>query len=192
MDGCGCGWTSALQEIASVVVPDVAGWDLVTLPPSDGALGIDRKTLMAYLEGQGPAPSLDVSLRRQGRSLRVMVDNQGPFASVVSTHGNWLEVSLKSGYLVADDPGSFDRIVLGKQAGGQWKPGIQSGVNAARYFETFVGGNEQLETGLIRLPSSRSGNYRSVVCDIVRWFRGVRRDGGLKTRFLVRDTGYRN
>lgn len=147
---------SALREIASVVVPDMAGWDFVTLPPSGGALGIDRQTLMAYLEGQGPAPSIDVSFRRQGRSLRVMVDNLGPFASVVTTHGNWLEVSLKSGYLAAEDPGSFDRIVLGKKTGGQWKPGISSGVNAVRFVETFVGANEQLKTGLIRLTSSRS------------------------------------
>ncbi len=147
---------SALREVDSVFLPDVAGWDLVTLPPAGGALGIDRRALMAYLAGRGPAPSLNVKLRRQGRSLRVSVVNQSPFASVVSGHGNWLEVSLESGYLVAEDAGTFDRVELGSRIGDQWKPGIGSGVNAVRFTETFVGAEESLTTGPIRLPSSRS------------------------------------
>ncbi|MEN8164346.1 MAG: hypothetical protein ABFS37_09465 [Acidobacteriota bacterium] len=147
---------SALRQIGSVLVPDIAGWDLVTLPPSGGFLGIDRRALLAYLGGQGPAPDLDVSLRRQGRSLRLSVVNSSPFASVVSGHGNWLEVSLESGYLVADDAGTFDRIELGKREGDQWKSGFGSGVNAVRFIETVVGAEESLSTGLIRLPSSRS------------------------------------
>ncbi len=147
---------SALREIDSVFVPEIAGWDLVTLPPSGGSLGIDRRALMAYLEGQGPALNLDVRLRRQGRSLRLSVVNLSPFTSVVSGHANWLEVSLESGYLMANDAGTFDRVELGKRAGDQWKPGLGSGVNAVRFTETFVGAEESLTTGLIRLPSSRS------------------------------------
>lgn len=147
---------SSLREIDSVFVPEVAGWDLVTLPPAGGSLGIDRRALMAYLEGQGPAPSLEVGFRRQGRSLRVSVVNSGPFVSVVSGHGNWLEVSVPSGYLVAEDAGTFSRIEVGRRIGDQWKPGIGSGVNAVRFTETFVGPDESLTTGLIRLPSSRS------------------------------------
>jgi len=147
---------SAFGEIDSILLPEVAGWDLVTLPPEDGELGIDRRALFAYLEGQGPAPILDVKLRRQGRSLRLSVVNQSPFVSVVSGHGNWLEVSLESGYLVADSPGTFDRIELGKRVGDQWKSGIGSGVNAVRFTEIVVGAQETLTTGVIRLPSSRS------------------------------------
>ncbi len=145
---------SAFREINSIVLPEVAGWDLVTLPPAGGALGIDRRALLAYLEGRGPAPVLDVKLRRQGRSLRVSVVNSSPFASVVSGHGNWLEVSLESGYLVAEDAGTFDRFELGKRVGDQWKSGLGSGVNAVRFTETVVGAEESLTTGVIRLPSS--------------------------------------
>ncbi len=147
---------AALGEIDSVVVPDVAGWDLVTLPPVGGALGIDRSALLAYLEGRGPAPALTVELRRRGRSLSVSLENSSPFASVMSGHGNWLEVSLKSGYLVATDVGDFDRIEVGKRTGSQWKPGLASGVNAVRFTEIFVGAEEALTTGVIRLPSSRA------------------------------------
>ncbi len=147
---------SALREIDSVFMPDVVGWDLVTLPPADGALGIDSRALTAYLEGQGPAPDLHVSFRRQGRSLRLSVANLSPFVSAVSGHGNWVEASLESGYLVADDAGDFDRIEMGKRVGDQWKPGLGSGVNAVRFTETLVGAQESLTTGVIRLPSSRS------------------------------------
>ncbi len=147
---------SALREIDSVFMPEMVGWDLVALPPADGTLGIDGRALTAYLEGQGPAPDLDVSLRRQGRSLRISVVNLSPFASVVSGHGNWVEVSLESGYLVADDAGDFERIEVGKRIGEQWKPGLSSGVNAVRFTEILVGAQESLTTGVIRLPSSRS------------------------------------
>lgn len=147
---------SALGEVNTVVLPEMAGWDLVTLPPAEGALGIDRRTLMAYLEGQGPVPELKVNLRRQGRSLRISVTNATLFNSVVSSHSNWFEVSLPSGYLVAEDAGTFDRIELGTRTGNQWKSGITSGVNGVRYIENFVGANETLTSGLIRLPSSRS------------------------------------
>jgi hypothetical protein len=147
---------SALRELNTIGCPEVAGWDLVTLPSSGGSLGIDRRALLAYQEGKGPEPKLEVELERQGRTLRVAVVNTGPFTSVVSGHGNWLEVALKSGYLVAKNAGSFDRIVVGKKVGNRWRPGIGSGVNAVRYSETFLGPNEVLKTGSIRLPSSRS------------------------------------
>ncbi|RLE26330.1 MAG: hypothetical protein DRJ65_05740 [Acidobacteria bacterium] len=147
---------SALREVHSIMLPEVVGWDLVTLPPEGGALGIDRRALLAYLEGQGPKPILDVNLRRQGRSLRVSVVNSSPFASVVSGYGNWLEVSLGSGYLAVDGAGTFDRVELGKRVGEQWKSGIGSGVNAVRFTEVLVSAEESLTSGVIRLPSSRS------------------------------------
>lgn len=147
---------TALREVSAVVLPEIVGWDLVTLPPAEGALGIDRRTLIAYLEGQGPAPNLDVGLRRQGRSLRVTVENTTPFSSVVSSGSNWFEVSLVSGYLVAEDAGKFDRIEVGNRTGDLWKSGISSGINAVRFSETFIGADESLTSGVIRLPSSRS------------------------------------
>ncbi len=147
---------SALREIDSILLPQVAGWDLVTLPPVGAALGIDRRALLAYLQGHGPAPVLDVKLLRQGRSVRITFANRSPFTSVVSGHGNWLEASLDSGYLVAEDAGAFDRIELGKRVGDHWKAGLGSGVNAVRFTENLIGAEQLLTTGVIRLPSSRS------------------------------------
>ncbi len=146
----------AMNESAALVLPDIVGWDLVTLPPAGGSLGIDRGALIAYLEGRGPEPSLDLSVQRRGRSIRVTLENEGPFVSAVSGHGNWVEVSLESGYLVADDSGSFDRIELGNRVGDRWKPGVDSGITGVRFIENLIGADERLTTGWIRLPSSRS------------------------------------
>jgi len=147
---------AALSKMARLHLPELGGWDLISLPPDGAALGFEREALIAYLDGRGPAPEISVELRRRGRELRVRVLNSGPFQSAVSAYGNWVEVSVPRGALVTEERGSFDRIQLGSRRSGDWQRSASSGVDAVRFFTTFVGPHDTLETGVIRLPTSRS------------------------------------
>jgi len=146
----------ALWQATHLLVPEVEGWDLVTLPPPAPALGISREALERYLSGAGPAPALRVEVRRSGRSLRVVAVNAGPFSSAVSAYGNWVEVAVDSGQLVAEKRGDFDRILLGSRRQGKWHTAEGGAVDAVRLAETFVGAGEEIVSGEVRLPSSRS------------------------------------
>ncbi len=147
----------ALHESTNVVLPEVRGWDLVGLPPRGEALGMGREALLAYLEGEGPWPSLEVSVDRKGRNLTVTLKNRSVFPSAVSAYGSWVEVRLGSGALVAKNPGDFDRIVLGTRKGGGWERMRDSRTaDAVRFYETYVAPGEEMRSGTVRLPSSRS------------------------------------
>jgi hypothetical protein len=74
----------------------------------------------------------------------------------VSGVGNWLEVSVVSGSLVAESRGSFDRLVLGSVEGDQWNPRYLGAPSAARYSEIYLAPGEQLNTGPVRLSSRRA------------------------------------
>ncbi len=155
------GWTRLgcirpSQDIDHLLLPDVVGWDLVSLPPAGDALGINREGLLEYLMGRGPGPELVVVPERTGRSLRVTVSNASPFSSAVSKSGHWLEVAMAGGALAARDKGDFDAITLGSRRRGQWQQGVGSGADAVRFGEVFIGPGEKMRTGVIRLPSSRS------------------------------------
>ncbi len=147
----------ALHEASNVILPEVRGWDLVGLPPAGAALGMGREAFLAYLEGEGPRPDPEVSVRRSGRSLTVTLRNGSPFPSAVSTYGTWVEVRVASGSLVAKDTGGFDRIILGTVKGGRWeRMGEARTADAVRFFETYLAPGEEITTGTVRLPSSRS------------------------------------
>jgi len=146
----------ALQEIHRVILPEVGGWDLVPLPGEDQGLGLGREVLMRYLGGEGPAPDIHLRAERRGRSLKVIVGNTSPFGSAVSNFGNWVEISVDAGRLVADDRGGFERVGLGTFRRGEWKLGGSGEVNAVRFNEVYFAPEEEITTGLIRLPSSRS------------------------------------
>jgi len=147
---------AALGEIHRVAVPDVAGWDLVPLPAEDTRLGLSREALLRYLDGEGPAPDIRLEVDRSGRSVRVKLSNPSPFATAVSNHGNWVQVSVDEGWLVADAPGSFDRLVSGIVRGGRWETGELDRVNAVRFGEVYVAPGEEIVSGSVRIPSSRS------------------------------------
>ena len=104
---------AALGEIHRVAVPDIVGWDLVPLPAENARLGLSREALLRYLGGEGPGPDIQVEVDRSGRSVRVKLSNPSPFGTAVSNHGNWVQVSVDEGWLVADASGSFDRMVSG-------------------------------------------------------------------------------
>lgn len=146
-----------LWQATHLLVPEVEGWDLVTLPPPAPALGISREALESYLAGSGPEPRLAVQVRRSGRSLRLQAVNTGPFSSAVSSFGNWVEVAVDSGRLVAEERGDFDRILLGTRVDGEWRTAEAGAVDAIRLAETFVGAGEEMVSGEIQLPSTRSG-----------------------------------
>jgi hypothetical protein len=135
---------------------EVAGWDLVALPPEDRSLGLGRETLLRYLEGEGPAPDVEVDVQRDGRSVRVSVANPGPFVTAVSNHGNWVQVSVDEGWLQARDRGSFDALRLGNAKGSDWREGDLDRFNGVRFTEVYLGPNERVSSGAVRLPSSRS------------------------------------
>jgi hypothetical protein len=147
---------TSLAEAGRLILPEVAGWDLVPLPPEEGGLGLSREALIRYLEGEGPNPEVTVKLETSGTRFTVSLDNPGPFGSAVSGVGNWLEVSIVSGSLVADSRGSFDRLVLGSVEGNQWNPRYLGAPSAARYSEIYVAPGEQLNTGPVRLSSRRA------------------------------------
>ena len=147
---------AALTEIHRLVLPEVAGWDLVALPPEDRALGLGRETLLRYLEGEGPAPDVEVDVERDGRSVRVSVTNPGLFVTAVSNHGNWIQVSVNEGWIQARDRGTFDGLRLGNVQGSNWSEGDLDRFNGVRFTEVYLGPDEQVSSGAVRLPSSRS------------------------------------
>jgi len=146
----------ALAEIHKVALPDVAGWDLVPLPAEDTQLGLSREALLRYLGGEGPEPDIQVEVDRSGRSLRVKISNPSPFATTVSNHGNWVQVSVDEGWFVAEGRGSFDSSALGTVQRGQWASQDLDRVNAVRFYEHLVAPSEEIVSGLVRVPSSRS------------------------------------
>jgi hypothetical protein len=147
---------AALMEMHRLVLPEVAGWDLVAFPPEDQSLGLGRETLLRYLEGEGPAPIVEVDVQRDGRSMRVTMTNTGPFVTAVSNHGNWVQVSVEEGWIQARDRGSFDGLRLGNARGPDWSEGDLDRFNGVRFSEIYLGPDEQVSSGGVRLPSSRS------------------------------------
>ena len=147
---------TALDEIASLLMPDVSGWDLVPLPPDRPVMGLDRDALIGYLGGDGPAPTPEVQIERTGSSLRVALENPGPFAPAVTNVGTWLEVAVGEGGLVAQDRGGFDGVLLGTRRSGSFSDDVVGPADAVRFTETFLAPGESVRTGRIRLPSSRA------------------------------------
>jgi hypothetical protein len=147
---------AALAEMHRLVIPEVAGWDIVSLPGNERALGLGRETLLRYLEGQGPGPDVDVEVDRSGRTLKVSLTNRGPFVTAVTNHGNWVQVSLDEGWIQARDRGGFDGLRLGNARGDSWSEGDQDRFNGVRFTEMYLGPEETVSSGSIRIPSSRS------------------------------------
>jgi hypothetical protein len=147
---------AAFDESQKLLLPELGGWDLLLLPPPELELGLSRETLIRYLGGEGPEPVVDLDVQRSGRNLRVSLSNPGPFATAVTNHGNWLEVSVDEGWLKVDGRGSFERLARGTVSGEQWEQGDYERVNAARFFEVFMAPGERLTSGTIHVSSDRS------------------------------------
>jgi hypothetical protein len=152
---------SALREMNRLILPELGGWDLIPLPPEGNRLGMGREALIRYLGGEGPRPDLRVSADNERNRLIVSLTNPSPYASAVSSGGNWVEVSVESGSLIAEGVGSFDRLVLGSMEEGEWKPKFLGAPTAVRFYETYLGSGEELQAGSIRL-SPGDVNYRVV------------------------------
>jgi len=144
------------RESQRVVLPEVEGWDLVSLPPAGSNLGLDRDELIGYLGGEGPDPAVDLRVNRDGRLLTVEMTNASIFRSAITGFGNWVQVELESGSLVASSRGSFDRVILGSLKSGEWRSNPTGGPDAVRFVETYLAPGESVKTGSIRLPSGRS------------------------------------
>jgi hypothetical protein len=97
-----------------------------------------------------------VNVERRGRSMRVRLSNPSPFATAVSNYGNWLQVAVDAGWLVSEGRGSFDGVTLGSLRSGQWQEGDRGQVDAVRFDEIYLAPGEELVTGTVRLPSTRS------------------------------------
>lgn len=147
---------ASLAEIDRLVLPDVAGWDLIPLPPPGARLGISEETLLGYLGGHGPAPTVRVEIARTGGTVRAQVINEGGFTTAVSGVGNWVEIAASQGAVVVSDRGSFDAIELGSRRGGDWQTQVGGVADAVRFHENYLGPREELTTGPIRLSVSRS------------------------------------
>ncbi len=145
-----------LTECHRTILPELEGWDLVSLPPVGPNLGLDREELIRYLGGEGPAPKIEIQLDRSGRELTVRFANASVFRSAITGFGNWVQVEVASGALVATSRGGFDRVILGSMGQGEWSPSPSGGPDAVRFVETYLAPGEDLRTGSIRLPSTRS------------------------------------
>ncbi len=148
---------AALTEMHRLLLPEVAGWDLVSLPSEEQALGLSRETLLRYLEGEGPGPAAEVEIQRDGEIVRVSLVNPGPFVTAVTSYGNWVQVSVEEGWIRARDRGAFDGLRLGNAEGGDWQEGDLDRFNGVRFTESYLGPGERVTSGWVRLPSSRSG-----------------------------------
>jgi hypothetical protein len=147
---------AALTEMHRLVLPELAGWDLVALPPGKRSLGLGRETLLRYLEGEGPAPEAEVDVERDGQILRVVLHNPGPFVTAATNFGNWVQLSVDEGWLRARDRGSFDGLRLGNVQGDDWREEDVDQFNGVRFSEIYLGPGERVLSGWVRLPSSRS------------------------------------
>lgn len=147
---------ASFAEMHRLTLPEVAGWDLVSLPPQERALGLGRETLLRYLEGAGPAPNAKVELRRDGRTMRVSLTNPGPFVTAVTNHGTWVQVTVVDGWLRARDRGGFDSLTLGEVRGGSWREGDLDNFNSVRFSEIYLAPEEKVTSGSMRLPSNQS------------------------------------
>ncbi len=148
---------AAFRESDRLILPELSGWDLFGAPPQGKIVGLDREGLLAFMVGRGPAPEILILHEKRGRSHRIRVVNRSPFASALSKQGQWLEVSIPAGSLVVRGGGSFDGVVLGSLRSGRWTPGMSDRVDAVRFYEDYIGPGEEIETGAITLPSSRTG-----------------------------------
>jgi hypothetical protein len=147
---------AALAESHRLILPELGGWDLMMFPEEGQELGMSRDIFIRYLGGEGPEPTIDLDVTRNGRTARVTMSNMSPFATAVSNHGNWLEVSVEDGWMTVDGRGSFEHLTRGTVTAGNWEQGDFEKVNAARFFEVFLAPGETLTSGTIRVPSSRS------------------------------------
>jgi hypothetical protein len=145
-----------LAETHRMLLPEIIGWDLISLPPTGSNLGMDRDELIRYLEGAGPGPDVEVRLDRRGRVLTVEMVNGSVFRSAVTGVGNWVQLELASGSLVAEQRGDFDRVILGRLDDGQWRPTPIGRPDAVRFVENYLAPGERVVTGRVRLPASRS------------------------------------
>ncbi len=147
---------SYLRDTERLVLPHLAGWDLVPAALAPAALGIGLDGIVAYLGGRGPAPDVQVRVRRLGGDIEVLMVNQSPFASAVSAFANWVEVTAENGAIVAPDRGDFERVVLGTRRGGEWQPIAANVVDGVRFQETLLSGYEEVRSGAIRFPTRGS------------------------------------
>ncbi len=145
-----------LTDAHRTILPEVEGWDLVSLPPVGSNLGLDREEFIRYLGGEGPGPKIEVRLERSDRNLTVRLANMSVFRSAITGFANWVQVEVASGALVATSRGSFDRVILGSMDQGEWRPNPPGAPDAVRFVETYVAPGEEIRTGSIRLPSNRS------------------------------------
>ena len=147
---------AALAEIQRLVLPEVAGWDLVPLPAEGQSLGMTGESLRRYLMGEGPEPDIRVQVERSGRSIRIRVTNPSPFGTAVSRFGNWVQVTVPDGWLQARDRGAFEQRSVGRLKGTELLQGNLDSVNTVRYQEYYVAPGEEIVSGTISVPSSRT------------------------------------
>jgi hypothetical protein len=147
---------AALGEMDRLVLPELAGWDLIRLPPEDGGLGVTRESIVRYLGGEGPGPAPEVSVERSRSTVTVTLRNPSPFPSAVSGVGNWIQLSVDAASVVVQDRGQFDRTVLGSLRNGEWQPRYVGVANAVRFFENYLAPGEEIVTGGVRLSSSKA------------------------------------
>jgi hypothetical protein len=147
---------SAIDESHRLLLPELGGWDLVTLPVPGEALGLNREELLRFLGGEGPQPDVELRVERDGRTLQVVLVNPTVFSSAVSNHGNWVQVAVGEGWLKADEAGSFERLERGTLNNGSWEQGSYERVNAVRFFETYLAPGERLVSGRVQVPSASS------------------------------------
>jgi hypothetical protein len=85
--------------------------------------------------------------------VRVRIANPTPFGSAVTSVGNFVEVSVASGALVAEDRGDFDGVELGMLRGGEFRPAAAGRFDAVHLQEIYLAPGESITSGPIRVPT---------------------------------------
>jgi len=69
------------------------GWDSLGIPPASPAVGLSLEGFAAYFQGATPEPKVAVRLAWVSPTVvKVVVENQAPFASAFATTGNAVEL----------------------------------------------------------------------------------------------------
>ena len=133
---------------------NLVGWDTVSLPSGEPALGMSREAFLDYLRGGMPFPTPDVELAVNGAFVSVGLRNPSPHASAIATTGNWVELHY-SGTEVRDvQLGEFSGVQFGRLEGGVFKEIVARDATLVRLYLPYVAPRSRAGGGAVAFLSA--------------------------------------
>jgi len=128
---------------------NLVGWDTISLPSGEPALGMSREAFLDYLRGGMPFPTPDVELSVNGALVSVGLRNPSPHASAIATTGNWVELHF-SGTEVRDvQLGEFSGVQFGRLEGGGFKEIVARDAMLVRLYLPYVAPRARVGGGAV-------------------------------------------